>query len=321
MLIEKYSPELNSVCRIPGICVTPAGTILIVYECRCERSDWAKTDIALRRSVDGGKSFSKKKIIVHGGGKTVNNPVLIADAGKTLLLWQEEYKRTFIAESFDDGISFINKTELTEQLKRSDYAYTVIACGPGHGVAYGKGKYIVPVWMAENENPHAHHPSRFSALRSVDGGKSWSMAELLDAEGLTDPSEASAVLLENGKVLLNIRNENPVQKRYLTYLDPETLQFEKPGFCESLTDPTCYAGMTGGAGNIFYSGCDDEEERINLKIKQSTDSGRTFRNKRLISLCGGYSDIALSKDGSELYVFYEKCEGESIELHFCTVGC
>ena len=37
MLIEKYSPGLNSVCRIPGICVTPAGTVLIVYECRCER--------------------------------------------------------------------------------------------------------------------------------------------------------------------------------------------------------------------------------------------------------------------------------------------
>ena len=239
MLIEEYRPEHNSVCRIPGICVTPAGTILIVYECRHERSDWAKIDIALRRSVDGGKSFSEKKIIVHGNGKTVNNPVLIADIDKVVLLWQEEYKRTFIAESFDDGISFINKTELTGQLKRSDYDYSVIACGPGHGVAYGKGKYIVPVWMAKNENPHAHRPSRFSAIRSTDGGKTWSMAELLEADGLTDPSEASAVLLESGKVLLNTRNENPVQKRYLTYFDPKTLCFEKLGFSDTLTDPTC----------------------------------------------------------------------------------
>lgn len=321
MLIEKFSPELNSVCRIPGICVTAAGTILIVYECRCERSDWAKIDIALRRSVDGGKSFSERKIIVHGKGKTVNNPVLIADADKTLLLWQEEYKRTFIAESFDDGISFINKTELTEQLKRSDYAYTVIACGPGHGVACGKGKYIVPVWMAKNENPLAHHPSRFSAIRSTDGGKTWSMAELLETDGLIDPSEASAVMLENGKILFNIRNENPAQKRFLSNFDTETLRFEKLGFCESLTDPTCYAGMTGGAGNIFYSGCDDKEERVKLKIKQSADNGRTFFDKCLISQSGGYSDIALSKDGSELYVFYEKCEGESIELHFCITEC
>ena len=205
MLIEKSMAESGRVCRIPGICVTDKGTILIVYECRSELGDWAKIDIGLRRSVDGGNTFSECSIVVYGKGKTVNNPVLISDSDKVLLIWQEEYYRTFISESYDDGITFINKTELTEQLRKVNFDYTVIACGPGHGIAYGSGRYAVPLWMAKNEDPHSHHPSVFSVMCSEDGGRHWNIADILPDNKLINPSEASAVVLPDGRLLLNIR--------------------------------------------------------------------------------------------------------------------
>lgn len=316
MIIEEYPPESGGICRIPGICVTASGAVLLTYECRSDRSDWAKIDIAVRRSADGGKTFSERYIAVPGSGKTVNNPVLIADEDKVLLIWQEEYFRTFIEESYDDGCTFTNKTELTEQLRKINFNYTVIACGPGHGVCFGKGKYAVPLWMAKNEDPHAHHPSVFSVMCSEDGGKHWKAADVLADGGLTDPSEASVVALKNGKLLLNIRSENPVQRRYLSLFDPEKMRFEPLGFCGSLPDPTCFAGMVSNGKTIYYAGCDDTEERINLQIKVSRDDGKTFIPFQTVSAAGGYSDLALSKDGKELYIFYEKGEEERMELCF-----
>jgi len=320
MLIEEYAGKSGKVCRIPGICVTDKGTILLVYECRSSHSDWAEIDIAVRRSCDEGKTFSDRKIVVYGNGKTVNNPVLIADSGKVLLLWQEEYFRTFIAESYDDGITFINKKELTEQLRRVNYDYTVIACGPGHGVAFGCGRYAVPLWMAKNEDPHAHHPSVFSVMCSEDGGTHWSVADVLPDSSLIDPSEAAAVPLDDRRLLLNIRNENPVQRRYLSVFDTGNMQFDNRGFCDSLPDPTCFAGMVKDGAAVYYCGCDDTKKRINLKIKISKDSGITFTDFKAVSDFGGYSDIAVAKDGEKLFVFYEKCQAEKTELRFCTVA-
>lgn len=316
MLIEKYLTESGRVCRIPGICVTDKGTILIVYECRSGHSDWAKIDIGLRRSDDGGKTFSECTIVVQGNGKTVNNPVLISDNGKILLIWQEEYYRTFIFESYDDGVTFVNKTELTEQLRKVNFDYSVIACGPGHGITYGDGRYAVPLWMARNEDPHAHHPSVFSVMCSEDGGRHWKIADALSEKELIDPSEASAVVVSDGRLLLNIRNENHVHRRFLSLFNLETMSFENKGFADTLPDPTCFAGMISDGKTIYYSGCDDTEDRVNLKLKVSRDNGKSFSEGRLISEFGGYSDIAISNNGQELYIFYEVCEGDKIELHF-----
>ena len=316
MVIEEYRPESGGVCRIPGICVTVSGAVLLAYECRSERSDWAKIDIVLRRSADGGKTFSERYTAVPGGGKTVNNPVLIADEDKILLLWQEEYFRTFSAESYDDGLTFINKTELTEQIRKVNFAYTVVACGPGHGVCLGREKYAVPLWMAKNEDPHAHHPSVFSVMCSEDGGKHWKISDVLADDELIDPSEASLVVLESGKLLLNIRNENPVKRRYLSLFDTASILFEPLGFCDSLPDPTCFAGMISDGKTIWYSGCGDTEDRVDLQIKVSRDGGKTFTPFKAVSAAGGYSDIALSKDGGELFVFYERGEDDRMELCF-----
>ncbi len=45
--------------RIPGLVVTAKGTLLAYAEARKDdRTDWGRTDVVLRRSTDGGKSWS-----------------------------------------------------------------------------------------------------------------------------------------------------------------------------------------------------------------------------------------------------------------------
>ena len=44
--------------RIPGVCVSKRGTILVYCEGRQGSGDWAQQDILLRRSTDGGKTWT-----------------------------------------------------------------------------------------------------------------------------------------------------------------------------------------------------------------------------------------------------------------------
>ena len=80
--------------RIPGIVVTQRGTILAYCAARRDGiEDWADIDIALRRSVDGGRSWSPRQILVDAGKATADNPTAIVDrkTGAVHFLYQVDY--------------------------------------------------------------------------------------------------------------------------------------------------------------------------------------------------------------------------------------
>src|SRR5262245_57651926 len=55
----KHDTGGYAVYRIPGIVATRAGSVLAYAEARkAARSDWGESDILLRRSTDGGRTFS-----------------------------------------------------------------------------------------------------------------------------------------------------------------------------------------------------------------------------------------------------------------------
>src|SRR5689334_952902 len=64
--------------RIPGLVVTSKGTVLAYCEGRKGKGDWAQIDVFLRRSTDGGRSFSPPIQIAHHGPPVPKNPVAVA---------------------------------------------------------------------------------------------------------------------------------------------------------------------------------------------------------------------------------------------------
>ncbi len=151
--------------RIPGIVVTPSGAVLAYCEARrASRSDWGEIEVHLRRSTDGGRTWSAPQHIAHAGPRiegnpkkksggeheqTVNNPVAIVDrtTGSIEFLYCVNYARCFSMRSTDDGLTWSEPKEITATFEpfRNKYPWKVIATGPGHGIQLRSGRLVVPI--------------------------------------------------------------------------------------------------------------------------------------------------------------------------------
>lgn len=222
--------------RIPGIVVTKSGTVLVYCEARRTGNDWASIDILLRRSTDGGRTFSEPKVIAHVTGAisrnpvaierkqasptdvTYNNPVAIRDRnGAVHFLFCLEYMRVFYMRSDDDGVTFSSPREITKAFDRvrESYAWRVVATGPGHGIQLENGRLLVPVWYALGTGGNGHHPSVNGTVYSDDGGKSWKASDVVmrSTPDFPDPNETTAAQLADGSVMLNVRTESKENRR------------------------------------------------------------------------------------------------------------
>ena len=178
--------------RIPGIVVTKRGTVLVYNEARRNSgSDWGTIDIVMRRSTDGGATFSPAHVLAHSPTPitrnpvaierkqgeptdiTYNNPVAISGRdGVVHFLFCVEYMRVFYMRSTDDGKNFSTPVEITrafDAFKRK-YPWRVAATGPGHGIELSNGRLIVPVWLALGTKGNGHSPSETATVYSDDGG-------------------------------------------------------------------------------------------------------------------------------------------------------
>lgn len=303
LVLERSGGDGYACFRIPCLVRTDAGTILACYECRKSRDDWAEIDLGLRRSTDGGKSFSARKILVRGEGKTLNNPVLFADRSRIVLLWQQEYHRTFCCVSTDEGQRFSAPRELTAFT--DDGACTVLACGPGHGTVLPGGRYLVPMWRVRNpEDPKAHRPSVLTVFYSDDRGETWHLGrEFPDA--MKNPSEAAAAAFPGG-MLMSIRTEDASRCRTLSVSRDNGVTWSPVRRADALPDPVCQGSLVSDGRTLYLCNCADRQFRRNLTVRASADGGETWSDGRCIDPVGGYSDLALSADGQTLFVLSEQ---------------
>jgi sialidase-1 len=327
--------------RIPGMVVTKKGTLLLYNEARTQGSDWAKMDIILARSTDGGKTFSDATILVQSDDthKTVNNPVMVCDNdNKIHFFYCEDYSinggRVLHSVSLDDGLTFSKPIDITKYTLPD--VRNVFALGPGHGSCSNDGVLAIPFWTvlkSSDKEVSSHFPSVVGVLYSVDGGKTFKTSNLLEDKLATpSPNETSILALDDGSFYLNIR----LNCNYRASAKFDT-DFILKDYNEklSLYDTICFGSTAkitlNGQQVILFANCDDRpddydettvklgtsvwSERKNVKLKCSFDFGKTFKNLLTIDpVKGGYVELAVDDDKKIIYVFYEEDFGSVCNL-------
>ncbi|MBS1811488.1 MAG: exo-alpha-sialidase [Acidobacteria bacterium] len=329
--------------RIPGIIVTRRGSILAWCEARKRAgSDWGTTDIQVRHSTDGGKTFDAPRIIANVEGPkqknpvalaqnltatdevAYNNPVMIADHnGVVHFLFCLEYMRCFYARSTDDGKTFSKPVEITSTFERfrSEYNWKVLATGPGHGLQLKRGRLIVPIWLSEGTGGHAHRPSVNATIYSDDHGKTWQRGAIIipNTSDWVNPSEAVAVELTEGRVMFNSRSESRPNRRLIAYSQDGATNWTKPSFHNELIEPVCLASLIRlsekpsrllfvNPNNLSRADGKDTpgmgRDRKNISVRLSYDEGQTWPVTKVLEPGpSAYSDLAVTKDGTILCLY------------------
>lgn len=311
-----------SVYRIPGIVVTPNGTVLAYCEARSsDRGDWSTINILLRRSTDGGKTFDAARRIADVPGPhsknpvalaqglaattdvTYNNPVMIPDLkqrGVVHMLFNLEYMRAFYQRSADDGATWSKPVEITSAFEgfRPEYGWKVLATGPGHGIQLRKsGRLVVPVWLSTGTGGHAHRPSVVSTIYSDDSGTTWKRGDIAipNTPDWVNPSETALVELRDGRVMLNARTESKSHRRLVAVSADGARGWSRPEFDQALVEPVCFGSLVRHlkAGILFINPDNLERaagkaepgqnrDRKNVTVQLSRDEGKTWPVKRAL---------------------------------------
>ncbi len=321
--------------RIPGMVVTAKGTVLAYAEARREvRSDWGEIEVRLRRSTDGGQTWSAAQHLAHRGERiltnptnrpggaqeqTVNNPVAIVDgqAGAVQFLYCVNYARCFSLQSTDDGLTWSNPVEITATFEafRKEHDWQVIATGPGHGIPLRSGRLVVPIWLAYGK-AGAHIPSAAGTIYSDDHGQSWQAGELClpNEEPFGVPNETALAELSDGRTLLVSRNVSQPNRKLLTTSPDGATHWTRPTFHQQLWEPVCMASLLAvpaqpstlifAAPNTVAAQPTGRGRRENLSLKLSRDDGLTWPLTRTLEAGpSAYSDLAALPDGTLLCLY------------------
>lgn len=333
--------------RIPGVIVTAKGTVLTYCEARkTGKSDWDTIDLMLRRSVDGGRTWSPRQKIADVPGPksknpvalaqklgnttdvTYNNPVAFADRdGRVHILFCLEYARCFSIRSDDDGVTWTKPSEITATFEKfkPEYDWKVLATGPGHGIQLRSGRLIVPVWLSTGTGGHAHRPSVTSTIYSDDHGATWQRGAIAvpNTDEWINPNETVVVELADGRVMLNVRSESKAHRRLVTVSPDGATNWSQPRFDEALLEPICMGSIARVSAppaktRIVFANPHNLEradgkamegsgrDRKNVSIKLSYDEGQTWAVNRTLEAGSSAYSDLAVLPDGTILCFYER---------------
>ncbi len=293
--------------RIPALVVTTRGTLLAFCEGRkTSHSDHGDIDLLLKRSTDGGKSWSEQQIVYEEGGTakiTIGNPCAVVDrsTGIVWLTFCRDNDRVFVTHSRDDGRRWGRPVEITGSVKEASWGW--YATGPGHGIQLQRGRYkgrlVLPCdcgtskrWGNWDKIGHS------LVIYSDDGGRSWQRGGLTQ-RGM---NECEAVELADGSLLLSMRNYRGKALRAFAISRDGGRSWSAPKYNKQVYCPTCQASLQRYSFEprniVLYSG-PGGPGRNDLTIRLSYEEGKSWPVAKLLQQGpSAYSDLAVLPDGT-----------------------
>ncbi|MEU4995816.1 sialidase family protein [Streptomyces sp. NPDC021622] len=335
-VLFKASQDPGYACyRIPAVVRTVKGTLLAFAEGRVnDCSDAGDIDIVVKRSHDGGRTWSPLEVINEGAGDTHGNPAPIVDRRTGRIVLAETYntgrtdgqncavpcdRTPHLQYSDDDGRSWSAPRDLSDQILPEDWN-SWYATGPVHGLQLTRGKHAGR--LVFTANTETWDGSRVTAnhaalIVSDDGGRNWKVGAKdsypIPGEGTfrQKPSEMTITERPDGAVYVSGREQDG------TDLGHRTHTISRDGG-ESFVAPfkaipDLYTPQVQGAtlqfGKRMLLACPgDPDRRRTMQIRSSYDGGRTWdsvdRGTTVTTDWSGYSDLVRA-DGGHVGLLYE----------------
>ena len=311
--------------RIPGIITTDKGTLIAVYDIRYNNSADLPgyINIGMSRSTDSGRTWQSMKVIMSMGGPNDNSgigdPCILFDA-QTKKIWvaalwskgnhsiagsgpgllPEQTGQFMLANSSDDGLTWLTPTSITPQVK--DPAWKIMFQGPGSGIVMQNGTIVFPAqyWDASGI-PYS------SIVYSNDKGLSWKRG---GSGAKSNTTECQVVETTAGNLMLNMRDNRGSFRSVATTANMGDAWQEHITSYNTLTDPVCQGSFIKARVNtgnglqevLFFSNPNTSSGRYNITVKASLDMGQTWLpvNQLLIDErnCYGYSSLTKIDDNT-----------------------
>lgn len=315
--------------RIPSLIATTNGTLLAFCEGRKNSaSDTGDIDLLLRRSPDGGRTWSPQQVVWDDGPNTCGNPCPVVDeqSGTIWLLLthnpgdtgEERIKQrgpggtrtVWVTRSRDDGQTWSAPTNITASTKEATWGW--YATGPGVGIQmrHGphQGRLVIP---CDHSFSHTNSPPANSSapgdgshvIYSDDHGETWKLG------GTARPqmNESQVVELADGKgsLLLNMRTTAKASRRGQSLSHDGGETWTVPEYVPELVEPRCQASILRyswpegkQAGRLLFSN-PAGKRRTNLTVRVSRDDGKTWPVARTLHEApAAYSCLAVLPDKS-----------------------
>lgn len=333
--------------RIPGLVTTLNGTLIGVYDVRYDSSLdlQSNIDIGVSRSTDKGRTWEKMRIAMDMGEwgglpqaqNGIGDPAVLVDetTGEIFIIavWTHgigadrawtgvkqgmlprETAQLMVSSSKDDGKTWSEPVNITSQIKKPDWYLTLQ--GPGRGITMSDGTLVFPIQYIDSTRvPNA------GVIYSKDHGTRWTMHE----HAWTNTTESQVVEVEEGVLMLNMRDNRKTGRRVCTTADMGRTWVEHSS-SGKLIEPVCMASLlkvgatqnSTGKDILLFANPATTKGRHHLTIKASVDGGGTWPQEYHLLLdeenLWGYSCLTMIDDET-VGILYE---GSTSQLVFQAV--
>ncbi len=324
--------------RIPAIVTSRDGTLLAFAEGRkTGRGDAGNIDLLVKRSKDGGKTWSQQIVVWDEADNTAGNPCPVIDqkTGAIILLSthnlgadkeadiinkrSKSTRTVWMLRSEDDGLTWSKATEITATTKDPSWGW--YATGPGVGIQLQKGPHAGRLVIPANhsfDDPNGtlrggKYSHRAHAIYSDDGGRSWKLGGNTGAG--TNESQIVELAEPAGAMLDNMRSYFGRSQRTHSISKDGGLTWSTPEDQPTLVEPVCQASIirqtfpaAGKPGLILFSNPADPKARVNMTVRGSTDDGKTWPTTLVLTTSHAAYSCLVAIDAANAGCLYERGE-------------
>lgn len=338
--------------RIPGLVTTNAGSLIAVYDNRYNNSKDLQEDIdiGMSRSTDGGQTWEPMKVILDMGQwgglpeelNGAGDPCVLYDhhthtiwvaalwlhgsAPDKMAWWDSkpgmqpgETGQVMLVKSTDDGMTWSEPINITEQIKQPDWQ--LLLQGPGRGITLEDGTLVFPAQFKADIGQKAIDGGQYTChstiIYSKDQGQTWHIGTGAKA----NTTEAQVAALSDGTLMLNMRDDRNRKDKsetngraVATTSDLGQTWAVHPTSNSVLPESNCMASLISTQVKIngqnkhilFFSNPNNKLQRTNMTIKASLDDGMTWPYALELNETAGFGYSCLTLvDDDHIGILYE----------------